>query len=197
MKCTAENAQSSMELRILSTTSRRRRAPTVWTSGPKNAILRKTTRSPRSTSRARCPATPTSMTTAIGATSRNTDTCGLPGTLTWAGRPTAWVIGIGWAHGAGAGLTLNPGALLLSTTAAGIISVAGGAGAQGRSSGPQFTALRSLVSLAAGAFDSDSAFAAGSVGSRLDLGNPSFLVSVAAAGLSRVATSGNPLFAIP
>ncbi len=133
--------------------------------------------------------------TAIGAMSRNTDTCGIPVTLTWAGRPTAWVIGIGWVLGAGAGLTLNPGGLLPSTTVAGIISVAGGAGARGRSSGPQFTALRSLVSLAAGA--SDSVLAAESAGSRWDLGNRSFPVFVAAAGSSRGSTSVTPSFGTP
>jgi len=140
MTSTQGKALNSTVRTISNTVSPKRLGPTVWTSGPKNAILKKTIRSPRSTSRATCPATPTLMTTAIGATSRNTDTCGIRVTLTWAGRPTASVIGIGWARGAGAGLTLNPGALLPSTTAAGIILVADGAGAQGRSTSPQFTA---------------------------------------------------------
>src|SRR5579863_859018 len=134
-----------------------------------------------------------STTTVPGAKSPITVLCGIPVTLTSAGRRTASVIGIGLARGAGAGLTLNPGALLPSTTAAGIISLAGGAGAQELIMGIRFMALLSLDSLVAEALGSvsaaDSALAAALAGSHWVLASPSSPDSVAAGPSSTTSTS--------
>src|SRR6266568_7418068 len=77
--------------------------------------------------------TTTSMITAPGATSRGTGMFGIPPRLPLAGLLTATAIGTGSVRGVGLGLTIRLGALPRTTTAAGTISRAAGAGARARS----------------------------------------------------------------
>src|SRR6266571_458509 len=73
------------------------------------------------------------MITALGAMSLGTGMFGIPPRSPLAGLLTATAIGTGSAHGAGLGLTIRLGALPRTTTAAGTISRAAGAGAPARS----------------------------------------------------------------
>src|SRR5258708_21938120 len=87
-------------------------------------------------------------TTALGVTFQNMATCGIPTKFRRTGLHTVTATGTGSARGAGHGLTIRPGALLRITMAAGIILVAGGAGAPD-SMVPRFTDLLSWASSAA------------------------------------------------
>src|SRR5579864_3020618 len=71
-----------------------------------------------------------SMITAAGATLRAMVTCGRPSTFPTAGLRIDLDIGLMYGPGAGHGLRMNPGASLRSTTAAGHLRVADGAGCQ-------------------------------------------------------------------
>src|ERR1700676_229151 len=88
------------------------------------------TPSPRATFRVTWLVTTIWTTTAIGATSPNTATFGIPARSNLAGRPTAPVPGAGLARGAGPGWTMSPGALLLIIMAAGRMLEAAGDGAR-------------------------------------------------------------------
>src|SRR6266436_2637576 len=105
-----------------------------------------------------------STTTATGVMSRSMATFGIRAKLRLPGLLTATAIGTGSALGAGPGLTIRPGVSRPTTTAAGIISEAGGAGALGRIMAVGFTG-RPLSAFSAAGLVPESA------GSRLAFAN--------------------------
>src|ERR1041384_3272828 len=112
-------------------------------SGPRSATGERTTRLLETTFRATSPAMMTSMITALGARNRSTGMCGIPTMLARTGLLIATAAGTGSLLGDGLGWAMSLGVLRLTTTAAGHLSVAGGAGALGRSLVLQFMAPRS------------------------------------------------------
>src|SRR5260370_5487300 len=113
--------------------------------------------------------TATSTITATGVMSRSMATFGIQAKSRLTGLLTATAIGTGSAPGAGPGLIIRPGALLRTTTAAGTISRAGGAGALVRIMALRFTDLPLSASSAAG-LGSESAGSRWALANRFTLG---------------------------
>src|SRR5277367_4928397 len=106
---------------------------------------------------------------ARGKTSRIMAMFGFPTTWVRTGRLTVTALGTTFLPGAGVGLAMSRGALRLTTTAAGTILAATGAGARDRSTRGPSMARRSSASLAAAlalVWDSASALAVVLAGSR-------------------------------
>src|SRR5215472_1737760 len=115
---------------------------------PKNATSEKIAPLLETTFRATCPATTTSMSTAVGVTNPSTGTSGIPPICRPTGPPTVMAPGTGLILGVGVGSAMSLGVLHLTITAAGPTSVARGVGARDHSLVLRSTDPRSLVSLA-------------------------------------------------
>src|SRR5262249_54249759 len=154
---------------------RARPVPMISIGGRMLAIAATMSRFPRSTFLVTCQDIPILMTTARGTKNRITVRCGTRTSLTPAGLLTATATGTTMARGAGRGSTIPRGALLRTTTAAGLSSVTAGAGARVLTMHGPFMVLRSWASLAArtGALDFPLAAdgEAESAGSRWDRAN--------------------------